>query len=163
MASSHRRRQSSLETIPDCSPTTPIPSDKRARGKDILTRLLAYYRNLPPPTDPASKPKPRPYSRADLLELVYEHAVSEQGQDRVLHYLLVFFLGGGLERQEQQEQQLLHATPDFSDVLTTLAGFDSWDQPRKTAVTSRIEGVADLLVDRFFLPRKLFFSFARPR
>ncbi|KAH0548212.1 hypothetical protein GP486_008072 [Trichoglossum hirsutum] len=128
---------------------TPLTPDQRVRAKDILTGLYKYYRQSPPPIDPASRLKPRQYRRADLLELVCKYTVSEQGQDRVLSYLLTSFLDNETEWQEQRQQL---ATLDLSNILTAFADFDSWDQPRKTAVAVRIEQTADRLVDYFFLP-----------
>jgi len=148
MASPHHRHQSSLEAILDFSPPPLLPS-QRTQGKETLTKLLAYYRQLP--TIPSPKSKPKPYRPADLLELVYEHAISDLGQDNVLRYLLSSLLDGEVELQAG-----LH---DLSHTLPLLVDFDSWNEPRKTRIAAQIEVIASHLINHFFLPRKYLHSF----
>jgi hypothetical protein len=148
MASPHHRHQSSLEAILNFSPTPPLPLGQRIQGKDVLMKLLAYYRQSSASPSPNSKPKP--YRPADLLELVHEHAVSDLGRDNVLRYLLSSLLDGEVELQA--------GLNDLSDALALLADFDSWNEPRKTRIVAQIEVIAEHLINRFFLPRKNFHS-----
>ncbi|KAH0534018.1 hypothetical protein FGG08_007381 [Glutinoglossum americanum] len=133
MSSPHHRHQSSLEGTLDFSTQFTLSDQHRIDAKKILNRLLAYCQQ--------AEAEPRPYKWVDLLQLVHDYSISEQGLDNFLRYILTSALG--IEPDSDR----------FGNILIELDGFDSWGEPRKVQITQRLQEIADGLINHFFLPR----------
>lgn len=135
MAEPLLRHQSSLESTLDFGKTSLLSSSERVEASlafvEIVNYCDSYELSLPPV-------RRRPYNRGRLLQLVYQHAISDRGQDSVLIYFLTII-------SESLEESI-------SCVLAKLAGFEHKSKQEKDQTAQTVQKLADRLVDFFFLP-----------
>jgi len=84
------------------------------------------------------------YKRARLLQLVYDHVISDLGRDNILRYFLTAMTTPLGE----------NPITDFSHVLAILADFGDRNTSEKDEIMERVKELADHLVEGFFLPSK---------
>jgi len=141
------RHQASLESvIIDPSVTPRLSPNDKTRAESIFKHIVQYCEtyelsNTLPPT--------RKYKRGRLLQLIYDHAISDHSQDNILSYFLSALTAVPEESSSNHQ--------NFSRVLTSLSDFEDRNTLEKDAIVQRVQELADHLVDGFFLPRKLAF------
>jgi hypothetical protein len=75
----------------------------------IINYYNSYELSLPPV-------RQRLYQRGKLLQLAYEYAISDLGQDNILIYFLTTI--------SASPEEVLRPVQDFSHILTNLARFE---------------------------------------
>lgn len=137
------RYQASLESVLDFAVTSLLSSSERIQASSVFATIIDYYnsyeRSLPPV-------RQKSYNRGKLLQLVYEYAISDHGQDNILVYFLVSISASPTES--------LGPLQEFSRVLANLVGFEDKSEEEKDQTAQRVQELADHLVDYFFLPFK---------
>jgi hypothetical protein len=134
--------QASLESTLDFAATSPFSSSERIQASSAFAKIIDYYNSYDLSLLPVRK---KPYNRGKLLQLVYEYAISDDGQDKILAYFLTII--ASLEESSEPSQ-------DLSRALVDLAGFEEKSEQEKDQIAQRVQELADHLVDYFFLPCK---------
>jgi hypothetical protein len=106
------RHQVSLESVIDPLATPLLSSYDRTRAQSIFQHIVQHCEsyellNTITPT--------RIYKRGRLLQLVYDHAISEHGRDNILRYFLTTMTA--IPEESSPNNQ------DFSHVLSILSDF----------------------------------------
>lgn len=137
------RHQVSLESVIDLLATPPLSSDERTEARSIFEHIIKHYESYERSN---TLTPPRKYKRERLLQLVYDHAISDHGRDNILRYFLLSMTTTADESPSNSQ--------DFSHVLASLTDFKDRNTSEKDKVVQRVQELADHLVDGFFLPRK---------
>jgi len=116
--------------------TAPLSSYDRTRSHAIFQHIVQYCEsyellNTITPT--------RKYKRGRLLQLVYDHAISDHGRDNILRYFLSTMIASPEESSPNNQ--------DFSDVLSSLGDFKDRNTLEKDKIVQRAQELADHLVD----------------
>lgn len=138
------RHQVSLESVIDPLATPPLSSYDRARSQLIFQHIVQYCESYELLNIITST---RQYKRGRLLQLVYDHVISDHGRDNILRYFLSTMTAIPEENSPNNQ--------DFSHVLSSLSDFKDRNTLEKDGIVQRVQELADHLVDSFFLPRKL--------
>lgn len=137
----------SLESVIDPLISPLLSSIDRTQALSIFEHIVQYCESyeLLNTLTPIRK-----YKRGKLLQLVYDHAISDHGKDNILRYFLSTMTTRSEERSPSYQE--------FSHVLTSLSDFKDRNNLEKDKIVLRVQELADHLVDGFFIPRRLLFA-----
>src|SRR5690348_1595678 len=120
MARPHHCYQVSLEFVLDFSITTvSLSTSECSQVTDIFNQIINYCSYESSNTSGDAR---RRYGRARLVKLVYDHAISDAGQDNILRYFLTSLVMD------------LTQVEEFSQVLTNLITFNNWNVAKKISI-----------------------------
>lgn len=139
------RSQTARQSTIDFATTSVFSESQRAQAHLLFSEIINYYNSYELSLPPEEKKR---YNRGRLLQLMLEYVISDHGRDIMLKYFLTIIV--------TPEENPPTPSLDLAHILATLAEFEKMSKQDKDEIAHNIQGLADYLINHFFLPSKFY-------